>query len=245
MVCTEMTAPKIKDLVKDTQMILYQAIKICKPGVPFALIGDLIEQLANEKGYQVCEYFTGHGIGNYLHMSPIVEHTRNLNKMVMEPGNAFTIEPIIFLHAPQLPLMQWNNNFTVINAEYMGKQIQSKVLPSLYYQPYSLYTKLSYQYTKPLIDGQYKVTPMLPISQHIEKPSYIDKKDGKYAIYTGQAVKHQGQDIIDLKKSCKLTAQAAEYVEEIFKVGSTTDELDKKIHYFIAHELEAYPTPLG
>eukprot|EP00828_Plagiopyla_frontata_P025232 TRINITY_DN3225_c0_g1_i4.p1 TRINITY_DN3225_c0_g1~~TRINITY_DN3225_c0_g1_i4.p1 ORF type:complete len:159 (-),score=29.53 TRINITY_DN3225_c0_g1_i4:23-499(-) len=118
MVCTEMTAPKIKDLVKDTQMILYQAIKICKPGVPFALIGDLIEQLANEKGYQVCEYFTGHGIGNYLHMSPIVEHTRNLNKMVMEPGNAFTIEPIIFLHAPQLPLMQWNNNFTVKKLNY-------------------------------------------------------------------------------------------------------------------------------
>lgn len=45
--------------------------------------------------------FTGHGVGELLHMSPAVFHekkTRAENPYIMEPGMVFTIEPIFTIN---------------------------------------------------------------------------------------------------------------------------------------------------
>jgi methionyl aminopeptidase len=54
-------------------------------------------EIAEKNGYYVCELFTGHGVGELLHMPPMVHHTFNSNPYKMYPGSVFTIEPIFLL----------------------------------------------------------------------------------------------------------------------------------------------------
>lgn len=54
--------------------------------------------MAHDNGFTVCELFTGHGIGEKLHMPPTIYHNKNDYPYIMEPGNIFTIEPIIMLN---------------------------------------------------------------------------------------------------------------------------------------------------
>ena len=68
---------------------MYEAIKICKPGTKFYEIGDVIQyfllkfllntknrEYSNKKGYYACDTFGGHGIGEDMHMPPIIFHNR-------------------------------------------------------------------------------------------------------------------------------------------------------------------------
>lgn len=43
----------------------------------------------------MCDFFSGHGIGEYLHMSPCILHMANNDMTRMKPGMIFTIEPVI------------------------------------------------------------------------------------------------------------------------------------------------------
>ena len=53
---------------------MFMAIEHCKPGVMFSKIGEVIEDYAHGHGYTVNQEFGGHGIGQELHMSPLVHH---------------------------------------------------------------------------------------------------------------------------------------------------------------------------
>ncbi len=63
---------------------MYESIKICKPGTKFYEIGDIIQyislgstlrrEIANKSGHHVCEVYAGHGIGEDMHMPPLVLH---------------------------------------------------------------------------------------------------------------------------------------------------------------------------
>ena len=44
------------------------------------------------------EFFSGHGVGELLHMPPMIYHHRNNNNDIMELGMVFTIEPIFLLN---------------------------------------------------------------------------------------------------------------------------------------------------
>jgi methionine aminopeptidase len=44
---------------------------------------------------QVVERFTGHGIGADMHMYPHVFHVPTGNRLLMQPGITFTIEPMV------------------------------------------------------------------------------------------------------------------------------------------------------
>lgn len=85
-------------LIDVTQKALYESIKICGPGVPFSEIGMICETIANQNNYHICELFTGHGVGEKLHMPPMIYHYENDEPYKMSVGNVFTIEPIIMLH---------------------------------------------------------------------------------------------------------------------------------------------------
>ncbi|KAJ8979106.1 hypothetical protein NQ317_014118 [Molorchus minor] len=65
---------KGKNLVKATEICLYEAINICKPGQYFAAIGRCIEDTASKLEYQVIPAFIGHGIGHYFHGPPDIYH---------------------------------------------------------------------------------------------------------------------------------------------------------------------------
>ncbi|CAH1774636.1 unnamed protein product [Owenia fusiformis] len=88
------------DLIITTKKCRDEAINICKPGIPFSEIGQVIEDIAHGAGYQVVPYFCGHGIGEYFHGLPQVNHCSKYmsddeGTAVMSPGMTFTIEPIL------------------------------------------------------------------------------------------------------------------------------------------------------
>jgi methionyl aminopeptidase len=84
------------DLVTTTYQSLEAAIAMCKPGVMYREVGNLISNIVEPKGYAVVRSYTGHGIGKIFHCAPNVPHYRN-NKAVgfMKVGHVFTIEPMI------------------------------------------------------------------------------------------------------------------------------------------------------
>ncbi len=69
-------------------------------------------QVASKNKFHVCEHFTGHGVGQLLHMPPMIPHHLNNSKGVMLPGMVFTIEPIFTLFEPT-KYVQWQDNFTI------------------------------------------------------------------------------------------------------------------------------------
>jgi methionyl aminopeptidase len=85
------------ELVEVTRTALQAAIGICGPGVPFAQIGHVIQQLADRAGMSIVRELLGHGIGRRFHAGPMVLHHRNGRPGVMVPGQTFTIEPILTL----------------------------------------------------------------------------------------------------------------------------------------------------
>jgi len=76
---------------------MFKAIDACQPGVKFSKIGEIIEEYASAYGYHVNRDFGGHGIGQHMHMPPMILHYKSESncKLQMKPGMAFTIEPIL------------------------------------------------------------------------------------------------------------------------------------------------------
>lgn len=55
--------PDIQKLVRTTRFAMNKAILACGPGVPYKEIGNKIQNTAEQNGFKVCPFFTGHGIG--------------------------------------------------------------------------------------------------------------------------------------------------------------------------------------
>ncbi|KAI7883462.1 methionine aminopeptidase [Lichtheimia hyalospora FSU 10163] len=102
---------KGRKLVEYTRECLDKAINICGPGVPFNEIGKVISDHAENNGYTVSEELTGHGIGTEFHCHPLIYHHRNAEEGTMEPGMAFTIEPILCQGSPMGIL--WPDQWTI------------------------------------------------------------------------------------------------------------------------------------
>jgi hypothetical protein len=54
------------DLIETTRKATRDAIAICKPGLPFAEIGNVIESVVKPKGYGIVTRYTGHGINQLV-----------------------------------------------------------------------------------------------------------------------------------------------------------------------------------
>ena len=68
---------KERKLVESTKRVLDDAIAICKPGVNYSDIGNLIESEAREDGFNVVADYAGHGIGRDMHTLPYILHFAN------------------------------------------------------------------------------------------------------------------------------------------------------------------------
>jgi methionyl aminopeptidase len=59
------------DLIATTKKAMEEAIAICKPGVAYREIGNMIESITKPKGYSVVRRYTGHGIHHLVSFRPV------------------------------------------------------------------------------------------------------------------------------------------------------------------------------
>ncbi|XP_070499582.1 methionine aminopeptidase-like [Chironomus tepperi] len=99
-------------LVYHNEKALYEAIKICRPGVDFREIGKALQAYANRAELNIVQDFIGHGIGEEFHCPPEIYHFENDYEIgTMEKGMIFTIEPIFSEGAGEIEL--WEDEWTV------------------------------------------------------------------------------------------------------------------------------------
>ncbi|KNE58461.1 methionine aminopeptidase, type I [Allomyces macrogynus ATCC 38327] len=105
------------DLIAATRSALDAAIAACEPGAPFSVIADAIGRVAAEARFAVSPDMCGHGIGRDFHCAPIVHHvpTPAAGDLTMEPGMAFTIEPILCQGSPAF--VMWPDAWTVVTKD--------------------------------------------------------------------------------------------------------------------------------
>jgi Xaa-Pro dipeptidase len=101
--CSDITRTVAFGNIDERQKEIYEtvlkaqknAVEISKPGVGIGEIDTAARSIITEAGYG--DYFThrvGHGLGIDVHEFPSLNST---NKMLLQPGMAFTIEPGIYL----------------------------------------------------------------------------------------------------------------------------------------------------
>lgn len=113
-------------LVNATREALLSAIHVCRPGQRFSVIADAVVNVANREGYGVVDYFCGHFIGREMHIAPNVHHTRGcetMDKLIMEPGMVFTIEPILV--EGQADPEVWKDGWTYVTKD-KGRTAQAE-----------------------------------------------------------------------------------------------------------------------
>ncbi|XP_065174789.1 methionine aminopeptidase-like isoform X2 [Sycon ciliatum] len=71
------------------------AIASCAPGMSFSVIPTSVRSVLRDTSFNVSPNITGHGIGKFFHMPPVICHGSPAEAGVMETGMTFTIEPII------------------------------------------------------------------------------------------------------------------------------------------------------
>jgi len=88
--------PQSKVLVDATYESLQKGMEICKPGVLYREVGEVISRVVHKHGLSVVKSYCGHGIGRLFHCAPNVPHyARNKAVGTMRAGHVFTIEPMI------------------------------------------------------------------------------------------------------------------------------------------------------
>ena len=84
------------DLVKVSETVLSEVIKIIRPGVTVSEIGETIEETARENGFGVIVNLTGHTIDRYVfHGEPSIPNVRNNINYAFNEGDIIAIEPFI------------------------------------------------------------------------------------------------------------------------------------------------------
>ncbi len=83
-------------LSRVTREALWIGIQQVKPGGHIGDIGQAIQQYVESHNYSVVREYCGHGIGRGFHEEPQVLHYRSNDPgPELQPGNCFTIEPMI------------------------------------------------------------------------------------------------------------------------------------------------------
>ncbi|KAJ0038818.1 hypothetical protein Pint_23324 [Pistacia integerrima] len=103
-----------------------------------------------------------------------------------------------------------------------------------------LQSKPKFRKRPPLRRG--KVSPRLPVPDHIPKPPYLSSN-----ILPELSPEHQIHDsegITKMRAACELAARVLNYAGTLVRPSVTTNEIDKAVHQMII-EAGAYPSPLG
>ncbi|KAF7827851.1 methionine aminopeptidase 1B, chloroplastic [Senna tora] len=87
-----------------------------------------------------------------------------------------------------------------------------------------------------------RVSPRLPVPDHIPRPPYVDSNilpeiSSEYQI-------HDSEGIARMRAACELAARVLNYAGTLVRPSVTTNEIDKAVHQMIV-DAGAYPSPLG
>lgn len=87
------------NLCKVTKKSIFVALKYIKHGVKLSLIGKVIQNYVENKGYSVVRDYCGHGIGKFLHEEPKILHYyhKSNDNFFLKKGMVITIEPMVNL----------------------------------------------------------------------------------------------------------------------------------------------------
>eukprot|EP00586_Coscinodiscus_wailesii_P020343 CAMPEP_0172501484 /NCGR_PEP_ID=MMETSP1066-20121228/150291_1 /TAXON_ID=671091 /ORGANISM="Coscinodiscus wailesii, Strain CCMP2513" /LENGTH=333 /DNA_ID=CAMNT_0013276285 /DNA_START=62 /DNA_END=1063 /DNA_ORIENTATION=- len=102
-------------LVKCAKECLDESVSVCRPGGCLSDIGNTIQKVVNEHGFDTVQRYRGHGIGRDLHMAPFVKHYANDDRMELQPGMVFTIEPMIT--EGRADCNEWDDHWTVVTID--------------------------------------------------------------------------------------------------------------------------------
>ena len=75
----------------------------------------VVERIAQRHKYGIVKDFVGHGVGKVFHASPLVHHTRNMERGTMQVGQTFTIEPILTTGGTAWKM--WKDDWTVVTKD--------------------------------------------------------------------------------------------------------------------------------
>ncbi|KAK0574338.1 hypothetical protein LWI29_022054 [Acer saccharum] len=87
-----------------------------------------------------------------------------------------------------------------------------------------------------------KVSPRLPVPDHIPKPPYLSSK--LLPELSPEHQMHDAEGINKMRAACELAARVLNYAGTLVRPSVTTSEIDKAVHQMII-EAGAYPSPLG
>lgn len=89
-------SPRDKKMIEVAKGSFYAGLDAIKPGVRVGDISYAINKYATENGFQVCEEYSGHGIGKQLHEDPLIPNngTKGIGP-ILSDGMVICIEPII------------------------------------------------------------------------------------------------------------------------------------------------------
>ncbi len=114
--CVGAVNPVAERLVRCARRCLDAGIAAVRPGQPFSDIGRAIEGVAAAMGFSVVRQFVGHGIGPRFHTGlQVLHHYSPEQRLRMEPGMVFTIEPMI--NAGTFRAVVLDDGWTAITAD--------------------------------------------------------------------------------------------------------------------------------
>lgn len=115
-ICVGDVNPVARRLVQCARRCLDAGIAAVRPGRPFSDIGRAVEVVATRMGCSVVRQFVGHGIGPQFHTGlQVLHHYSPTERMPMEPGMVFTVEPMINAGGYEAVLME--NGWTAVTAD--------------------------------------------------------------------------------------------------------------------------------
>lgn len=94
---------------------LEEGVAACRPGGCLTEVGAAIHAVSDAYGYGTVRKYRGHGIGETFHCAPFVKHYRNSDRLELEPGMIFTIEPMLTEGSEEC--YEWDDEWTVATAD--------------------------------------------------------------------------------------------------------------------------------
>uniref|UniRef100_A0A2P2JM62 Methionine aminopeptidase n=1 Tax=Rhizophora mucronata TaxID=61149 RepID=A0A2P2JM62_RHIMU len=109
-------------------------------------------------------------------------------------------------------------------------------------QQEELQSKRKFRRKPPPLRQRGRVSPPLPVPDHIPKPPYVGSKE--LPELSSEYQFHDAQGIERMRATCELAARVLDFAGTLVRPSVTTDEIDKAVHKMII-EAGAYPSPLG
>lgn len=121
-----------EELVKASREALDNALKVIKPGVTLAEIGQVIHKTIASYGFAPVKNLSGHGLGEYdIHTKPSVPNFDNGNQNTLEEGDVIAIEPFASTGAGIVQESSPATVFTLTNDVGVRDPITRKVLQEI------------------------------------------------------------------------------------------------------------------